>query len=223
MLQISTVGCTRLPDTMARRTKADALATRDNILDGAESLFVRQGVSRTTMLDIALEAGVSRGAIYWHFADKVAVVEAMLVRAKLPLDSAMLTLEQSLFDDPFRDLYAYATLVFNLVENDGKASRVYEIVTLKVEYVEEMTAVQVRRWEMAERWRALAMHRIHAAIDAGLARSSVEPLGSALALWALMDGLSRAWLLAPQSFSLTKVGRGAVLTFIDAMKIRFDE
>ncbi len=205
---------------MARRTKADALATRDNILDCAETLFVRQGVSRTTLLDIAVEAGVSRGAIYWHFADKVAVLDAMLGRAKMPLESAMQTLEQSVVDDPFHDLVAFASLVFTLIENDVKASRAYEIVTLKVEYVDEMTAVQVRRVAMAARWRVLAETRIRAAIDAGLARRSVDPAGAALALWALMDGLSRAWLLAPQSFSLTKVGREAILTYIDALGVR---
>ncbi|MES2320735.1 MAG: TetR family transcriptional regulator [Pseudomonadota bacterium] len=205
---------------MARRSKADALATRDNILDCAEAVFVRQGVSRTTLLDIAVEAGVSRGAIYWHFADKVAVLEAMLGRAKMPLESALLTLEQSFVDDPFRDLFAYATLVFTLVESDAKASRVYEIVTLKVEYVDEMTAVRVRRGEMAARWRMVAENRIRAAIDAGLAGKDVDPGGAALALWALMDGLSRAWLLAPQSFCLTKVGQSAFLTHIDALRRR---
>ncbi len=205
---------------MARRTKADALATRDCILDCAELLFVRQGVARTTLLNIALEAGVSRGAIYWHFADKVAVLDAMLARAKMPLESAMLPLEKLYVGDPFHDLVVYACSVFSLVENDVKASRAYEIVSLKVEYVDEMTAVQLRRVEMASRWRLLAENRIQAAVDAGLARSSVDPAGAALALWALMDGLSRAWLLAPKSFGLTTVGRGAVITYIDALRSR---
>jgi TetR/AcrR family acrAB operon transcriptional repressor len=204
---------------MARRTKADALATRDNILDCAEALFVRQGVSRTTLQEIALAAGVSRGAIYWHFADKVNLFDAMLGRARLPLESAMLSLEQSDVDDPFGELSAYAILVFGLIEQDPKASRVYEIVTLKVEYVDEMTPARVRRAEMASRWRALAENRIRAAVEGGLARRSVDPIGAALALWAIMDGLLRAWLLAPRSFGLACVGTEAIVTYIDALRL----
>ncbi len=49
---------------MARRTKEEAAATRDSILDAAEQLFVEQGVSRTTLQHIASAAGVTRGAIY---------------------------------------------------------------------------------------------------------------------------------------------------------------
>jgi TetR/AcrR family acrAB operon transcriptional repressor len=204
---------------MARRTKADALATRDNILDCAEALFVRQGVSRTTLQEIAQKAHVTRGAIYWHFDDKVALFDAMLGRARMPLESAMLTLEQSNADDPFTDLGEYAALVFRLIERDPQASRVYEIVTLKVEYVDEMTAVRMRRGEMATRWRASVESRICAAVGAGLARETVNPIGAALTLWAIMDGLLRAWLLAPGSFSLATVGCDAINTYIDALRL----
>lgn len=204
---------------MARRTKADALATRDNILDSAEALFVRLGVSRTTLQDIAQQAGVTRGAIYWHFDDKVAVFDAMLGRARMPLESAILTLEQSGAGDPLRGLIDYARVVFNLIESDPKATRVYEIATLKVEYVDELTEVRLRRAEMASRWRALAEIRICAAIDAGFARPDVEPASAALALWAIMDGLLRAWLLDPQSFSLTTVGDDAIVRHINALRL----
>ena len=49
---------------MVRRTKEDALATRNRILDTAECVFERRGVSRTSLNEIALAAGVTRGAIY---------------------------------------------------------------------------------------------------------------------------------------------------------------
>ena len=48
---------------MVRRTKEEALATRDRLLDAAEHVFQRHGVSRTSLHDIAAAAGVTRGAI----------------------------------------------------------------------------------------------------------------------------------------------------------------
>ena len=55
---------------MARRTKGEALETRHRILDVAERVFSERGVTRTSLADVAKAAGVTRGAIYWHFADK---------------------------------------------------------------------------------------------------------------------------------------------------------
>ena len=52
---------------MARRTRDEALETRNTILDTAERVFSERGVSHTTLADIAAAAGVTRGAIYWHF------------------------------------------------------------------------------------------------------------------------------------------------------------
>lgn len=55
---------------MARKTKQEAQETRQYILDVALRLFSQQGVSSTSLGEIAKAAGVTRGAIYWHFKDK---------------------------------------------------------------------------------------------------------------------------------------------------------
>jgi TetR/AcrR family acrAB operon transcriptional repressor len=130
---------------MARRTKEEAAATRDSILDAAEKLFVEQGVSRTTLQHIATAAGVTRGAIYWHFDDKGALFNAMMERAILPLEAEMQVLDQAESDDPLVDLRNHMLAVLDRTVNDPSARRVFEIATLKVEFVDEMNAVRQRR------------------------------------------------------------------------------
>ncbi len=49
---------------MARKTKQEAQETRQHILDVALRLFSQQGVSSTSLGEIAKAAGVTRGAIY---------------------------------------------------------------------------------------------------------------------------------------------------------------
>ncbi len=56
---------------MARKTKLQALETRQQILNAAIWEFSARGVASTSLTDIANAAGVSRGAIYWHFKNKV--------------------------------------------------------------------------------------------------------------------------------------------------------
>ena len=75
---------------MVRRTKQEALETREKLLDAAETLFQREGVSRTSLQQIAQEAGVTRGAVYWHFKDKAELFDAMMRRATMPLELRLL-------------------------------------------------------------------------------------------------------------------------------------
>ncbi|MFP8060078.1 TetR family transcriptional regulator, partial [Pseudomonas aeruginosa] len=66
---------------MARKTKEESQRTRDRILDAAEHVFLSKGVAGTTMSDIADHAGVSRGAVYGHYKNKIDVCIAMCDRA----------------------------------------------------------------------------------------------------------------------------------------------
>ena len=73
---------------MARRTKHEAQATRSLILDTAELVFEQRGASGSSLHEIARAAGLTRGAIYWHFKDKAALFDAMMERAHMPLEAA---------------------------------------------------------------------------------------------------------------------------------------
>ena len=48
--------------------------TRDRILDAAERLLARFGYKKTTMEDIAREAGLGKRTLYLHFASKEALL-----------------------------------------------------------------------------------------------------------------------------------------------------
>ncbi|HEX3794315.1 MAG TPA: helix-turn-helix domain-containing protein [Acidimicrobiales bacterium] len=54
--------------------------TMSRILTAAEQCMARFGTTRVSMADVAAQAGLSRGAIYLHFADRKALVDAVLTR-----------------------------------------------------------------------------------------------------------------------------------------------
>ena len=203
---------------MARRTKEEAAATRDSILDAAEKLFVEQGVSRTTLQHIASAAGVTRGAIYWHFDDKGALFNAMMERAILPLEAEMQVLDQAESDDPLVDLRNYMLAVLRRTVEDPGARRVFEIATLKVEFVGEMDAVRQRRQQNMANWMNRAEGRIRAAAEKGLIASKVEPGNIGLALWIMIDGLIRTWMFDPQGFDLLQIGQCVIDPYLDGLR-----
>lgn len=62
---------------MSNRSKA-ALQTRDRLLDEALTLFSQRGFSATSVRDILLAAKVTQPTLYYHFADKAALFQALI-------------------------------------------------------------------------------------------------------------------------------------------------
>jgi TetR/AcrR family acrAB operon transcriptional repressor len=61
-------------------TKSDNEIREQRILDAAGTLFVHYGYDKTTVSDMARQAGISKGAIYLHFDSKEALLEALIAR-----------------------------------------------------------------------------------------------------------------------------------------------
>jgi TetR/AcrR family acrAB operon transcriptional repressor len=203
---------------VARRTKEDAMATRDSILDAAEQLFLKQGVSGTTLQHIATGAGVTRGAIYWHFLDKGAMFNAMMERVKMPLEAAFQLADEGKSADPLVALRDYVMCVLKVTVEDPKARRVFEIATMKMEYTDELSAVRERRKQNHAVWMGRSEDRVREAVACGQFKGGVDPFATALGLWAILDGLIRAWLLDPQVFDLMKVGAQILDTHMDSLR-----
>lgn len=62
--------------TKVRQERAEA--TRQAILDGAAAAFDRLGFGSASLTDIALEAGVTKGALYFHFKSKESLARALM-------------------------------------------------------------------------------------------------------------------------------------------------
>lgn len=74
---------------MARRTAAEAEATRQKILMAANDVFWQEGVGNAALETVARAAGVTRGAVYWHFKDKDALLRALFDELPIPLQQAI--------------------------------------------------------------------------------------------------------------------------------------
>ncbi|MGO1395759.1 MAG: TetR family transcriptional regulator [Halomonas sp.] len=121
---------------MSRR-KADAERTREAILDAAETTFLAQGVSRTTLAHIAQAAGVTRGAIYWHFEDKATLFNALLERVRLPLDGIVEDAVARLADTPAECLRDIAQSSLAAICHDLPLQRAATIVLHRCEKLED--------------------------------------------------------------------------------------
>jgi TetR/AcrR family acrAB operon transcriptional repressor len=204
---------------MVRRSKEDALATRNSLLDAAERVFLAQGVAGTSLNDIAVAAGTTRGAIYWHFKDKADLVNAMLDRVVMPLQAAMALVEEIEDEDPLPAMKKAMRAALRQTVTDPQTRRVFEVATHKVEYVDSLCAVRERHLQVRSRWleRFELVLRRSAAVRG--VRLSPSAALAALGLQALVDGVIQNWLLDPQSFDLEVAGMNVVGIYLRGLKL----
>ena len=206
---------------MVRRTKSDALVTRNKLLDAAEQLFQRQGVARTSLNDIAVAAGTTRGAIYWHFKDKADLFNAMIERVTLPLEAAITgTGCAAANGKPSLEALRQTMLgALKQTATDEHTRRVFEVATHKVEYVPEMQAVRDRHLFV----RNACMAQTETALDAIAKQHGIAlPMPArtaALGLHVLLDGLIQNWLLDPEAFDLVRQGEQVLDTFLTGLAL----
>jgi len=183
-----------------RRTKQQSEETRQRILAAARRVFARRGVTRTTMEHVATDAGVTRGAIYWHFANKTALFDAMRVQVSVPLidrsDYALLTAKQA---DPLVAVERFLRNLLDAVVTDADTRQTFRIMMLKCEYVDELEPELTRQ---SQHWRELEAKLVKVygeARRAGTLRNDISPALAALDTCAFVSGLMRLWLIDEQA------------------------
>lgn len=207
---------------MVRRTKEEAQKTRHKLLDAAEHLFQEQGVSRTSLQDIAKRAGATRGAVYWHFKDKADLFNAMMERVTLPLEErvhcASFTPDGTPdISDPMSDIRLATDHCLSQIVNDAQTRRVIEVATQKVEYVEELRAVRLRHLLVCNGFLARFEHSIEAAAKLHRLTLPVSSQGAARGFHALIDGMIQNWLLDPLAFDLQEVGTAVITVYLNGL------
>ncbi|WP_447589063.1 TetR family transcriptional regulator [Aquipseudomonas campi] len=188
---------------MARRTKEEAEETRVDILDAAERVFYAKGVSRTSLADIATAAGVSRGAIYWHFQNKVDVFQALFDRLRLPLEDLATASEREDEPDPLGRMRELMIRVLCDLENDPQRRRVSEILLYKCEYTDDLGDLRQRMQEFSLECDVRIERTLRNAVNKGQLPSTLDCQRAATCLHACLDGIQARWLLAagPQSLA----------------------
>lgn len=131
---------------MVRKTKEEAEFTRQRIINAAREAFLQKGVSRTSLEQIANHAGVTRGAVYWHFKNKAELFYAMREQVFLPLidrmDDTLLTdSDIANHADPLSRIEKSLLDTIKELSQDQATRQTYEVMMAKCEYVDEFADV----------------------------------------------------------------------------------
>ncbi|MCK6414530.1 MAG: hypothetical protein L6Q63_03065 [Giesbergeria sp.] len=109
--------------------------------------------------------------------------------------------------------------VLRRIADDDALSRVLRIATYRIEYVEELGAVQARHLQVHRQWLAHNRQALERAFAASPHPAQVPPDAAALGLQVLVEGLLHSWLLDPNAFDLVQAGRSAITTYLRGLGI----
>lgn len=189
---------------MVRRTKEEAEATRNQLLDAAEKVFNEKGVAQTSLAEIATAAGLTRGAIYWHFESKADLFHAMLERVTLPIDTMVDQLGAEYMATPLAFLHNAAVTVLRRAATDDHTRRVFEIISHQCELTGDMAIGRIRQLESRADCLGKIEQALNAAITQGALPATLDVRTAAFGLHSLIDGLISNWVLKPDSFDLAQ-------------------
>jgi len=172
--------------------------SRRELVSIAIDCFSRYGYQGTSIDRIARAAGVTKGALYYHFKDK----EALLFGA---LDDRIGGFERVVVErvtrlrDPVAALYAVADIC---IEQATRSNHRRFMLTLMVEALDTYPALSERFQQMMRRFREFLANTVRIGQSKGLFRREVEPALAAQLFVSALFGTEIQYYQDPQAIAL---------------------
>ena len=185
---------------MPKRTKEEAERTRRKILNAALDVFYEKGFVRTTLSDIAKKAGFTRGAIYWHFKDKVELFIALGEEISWNSLAEYENVPAQSLEEIHHFILEYLML---FVKND-KFRRFYELSNYKTEWSEELKPVLTRDRNVVRDIIESLTKDFDRLKEKNMLKKSINSRQAAISICAFVEGLIGIWIFDPEMISLER-------------------
>jgi AcrR family transcriptional regulator len=207
---------------MARQTKERAEQTRGSILDAATTVFFTRGVARASLEEVARSAGVTRGAVYWHFRDKLDLFSAIEDRLRLPQEAQLVELTQSAPRDALGELERVIVKSLTEIATDRAMQIQLTVVLLRVDYVDEMAPALERQAAYQRRFSDGLQRYFRDVVPPPGSGSDWTPAMAAQVLHTLVQGTILRALRFPGEYPLKPKGLSVVRAFMKALRRNWD-
>ncbi len=203
---------------MARQTKERAELTREAILDAATQVFFKRGVARSSLEEVATVAGVTRGAVYWHFRDKLDLFAAIEERLRAPQEAQLIELTRSSPRDPLAELERAIIRSMSQIATDETMQIQMTVVLLRVDFIDEMAPAMERQAAYQRRF-SDGLHRYFRDVvpAPGAGCDWAAPM-AAQVLHTLVHGTILRALRFPAEYPLQTYGLPVVRAFMKALR-----
>ena len=202
---------------MARKTKEEAQKTRNDILDSAAKIFSERGVHRTSLEDIAKDAQVTRGAIYWHFKNKAEIFDALHDDLYTPLSEIITSNLNQEADAPLQQLQNMCVQMLLDIDQDQRKRQTMTLFFTKCNYSGDLEPYHEEHQKRKTASIKLFAQFFVQAQEKGLICKEKDPEVLSLSVCCYIKGIIVEYLMNPQRFDMKKQAEGLVLTLFEGI------
>lgn len=203
-----------------RRSKEDAAKTREEIVASALDCFDRHGIGGSTIAQIADRAGVSKGAVYHHFAGKRDILRAIREQVALPLlDEADTAFLQGSALPALERIERFLASVLDCLAGDPRLQLALGVMQFRCEYVAELAAELDTGLKHHQRLTKALETAYREAALAGQLAPAYTPQLAALDTATFLSGLVRQWLLQGPGSPLRRQARELIGAHVAARRV----
>ncbi len=184
-----------------KRTKAEAELTRQTIIEAGLILFSEQGVTQTSLVEIATRAGVSRGAVYWHFDNKWEIFDAILSRYSTRIDELAGAGQEESESDPLGRLSELLHFIFCNVATREDFRNIFKIF-LRERFMRETKQVPPRIREFIDKAMADKIKTLENAKRKRQLPGDLDTLAGSQMIHIMLEGIVSSWLQEPDAYDL---------------------
>lgn len=201
-----------------KKTKEEAAQTRRAVLEAAVKSFGERGYSSTSLEAVAKEAGMTRGAIYWHFKNKYELLDAVIQHTYEKLKVRV----EKVLRAPLSPLKKVRQLIYEfLVISEEEEYRVIEeIMVFKTETSQGLKRIYTNHMDKVKEMRELMIELIRKGIEVGEFDGGLNPETVVLAWISYVGGVKSAWLSDLETFSLRESAESLADIFITGIARR---
>jgi len=200
---------------MARKTKAEAALTRHRIVECARQVFSREGVTNTSLEQVAKDAGVTRGAVYWHFRNKADLF--MAVRQQTGI---LLRFGDFKTGDALRRLETGLHEALRRLAEDKQAQETYEVMLWKCEYVGDFAGVRKDLMSAGTLFLTEATELYKEAAREKLIAPELDPRLAARETFCFYAGMLKLWLADESGQAVRDDILKVITQHIDSRRLR---
>lgn len=195
-----------------RKTKAEAQHTRETLLRAALEIFYQRGVAQASLQEISAEAGVTRGALYWHFKNKEDLFDALFQQFFSEMDGQIQSDIATQSPDIWQSLEQAVIHCFYNIEHDESFRKFIYIVHLNCDHTQNNQTIVNLLHKYQNMWFGYLKSIFQICQQQKIIPPETDIILAVMYFQSHLQGLTNLWLTNPQGIELT----GMASRFISA-------
>lgn len=201
------------------RPKKHSEVSKEALFEAGLEVFAQKGFHRTRLDDIAKSIGVSRGAIYWHFASKEDFYISLVQHYMGQIEEEIMEILKSSI--PASEKLAGTFLHYmERIQANPALAKVKRLEIHKAETWESIPSLQELHSNKLKMWFETLKGLIEEGQAQGELQKALDSTSAAMLMLSTFAGLGELWNFHKDTLDLQKHYQNIIHTMINSMRSR---